>query len=196
LEVGCGTGKFLNYLRKKYHFSGVDLSEGMLKVARKKFHHMMLKKMDMTNLTLGKKFDVIVCLFSSIGYVKTLPRLKKTISGFARHLNKGGVLIIEPWLNAQTYHAGNPHGNLYKSKELVVARVSVSERKGMVSVMDMHHLIARKGGKVEHVIEHHELGLFPVSTTLDYLREAGLDARFHKDGLQMKRGLYVATKPL
>lgn len=196
LEVACGTGKYLEYLRPHFHCEGVDYSAEMLKVTRKKFPTMKLRQMDMAKLTLGKKFDVIVCLFSSIGYVKTHKRLKQTIQGFARHLKKGGVLIIEPWFTNEQYGVGRPHGTLYKSKELVVARVNVSERKGNVSVMDMYHLIGEKGKKVKLVVEHHELGLFSVAQTMDVLKKAGLQARFTKDGLMPGRGLYIATKPL
>lgn len=40
LEVGCGTGKNMAILHKKYpsaHITGVDISSSMLKIARKKF---------------------------------------------------------------------------------------------------------------------------------------------------------------
>jgi ubiquinone/menaquinone biosynthesis C-methylase UbiE len=196
LEVGCGTGKYLEHLKNQFHCVGVDYSADMLKVARKKHPKMELKQMDMTTLKLGKKFDVIICLFSSIGYVKTQKRLKQTIRGFARHLKKGGVLIIEPWFAKGQYHAGNPHGTFYKSKDLVVARVTVSEQRGNVSVMDMYHLIGEKGKKVKVVVEHHELGLFSIPQTLDILKKSGLAARFDKNGLADDRGIYIATKPL
>ena len=59
----------------------------------------------MISLDLNKKFDIITCLFSSIGYVKTYANLEKSITSFAKHLKIGGVVIIEPWFTAETYKA-------------------------------------------------------------------------------------------
>jgi hypothetical protein len=60
----------------------------------------------MVNLELGRQFDVVLCLFSSIGYVRTRARLKKTLFSFARHLQAGGVAIIEPWWSKSGYKPG------------------------------------------------------------------------------------------
>lgn len=196
LEVACGTGRYLEHLKNYFHCSGIDYSKDMLKVTRKKFPKMELKQMDMAKLKFGKKFDVIVCLFSSIGYVKTEKRLRQTIRAFAHHLNKGGVLIIEPWLTREQYKVGRPHGNLYKSEDLVVARVNISEKRENISVMDMYHLIGERGKKVKLVVEHHELGMFSVPKTLSLLQEAGLEARFTKQGLMPLRGLFIGIKPI
>ncbi|MFC1853806.1 hypothetical protein ACFL27_26785 [candidate division CSSED10-310 bacterium] len=47
---------------------------------------------------MGKTYDVITCLFSSIGYVKTLSKLNQTVACMDHHLLPGGHLIFEPWL--------------------------------------------------------------------------------------------------
>jgi hypothetical protein len=49
------------------------------------------ERADMVNLELGRQFDVVLCLFSSIGYVRTRALLKKTLFSFARHLKAGGA---------------------------------------------------------------------------------------------------------
>jgi hypothetical protein len=37
---------------------------------------------------------VVACLFSSMGYVRT--NLDRTLACIARHLNPGGLVLIEP----------------------------------------------------------------------------------------------------
>lgn len=59
----------------------------------------------MITLQLKKQFDIITCLFSSIGYVKTYENLEKSMNSFAKQLKVGGVVIIEPRFTAETYKA-------------------------------------------------------------------------------------------
>lgn len=77
LDVACGTGNHLKYLKNSFSCTGTDIDEEMLSIARKKVKGVVFKKADMTTLSLNKKFDVITCLFSSIGYVKTYANLRK-----------------------------------------------------------------------------------------------------------------------
>lgn len=103
LDVACGTGHHLKYLKKCYSCTGVDYNSGILKVARKEVRGVKFKKSNMIDLDMNKKYDIITCLFSSIGYVKTYSNLKKTIKKFSEHLKQGGVVIIEPWFTPSFY---------------------------------------------------------------------------------------------
>ena len=86
LEVGCGTGHHIQYFRKRFSCTGIDINQGMLTVAKKKFKDITFKEADMINFNLNRKFDIITCLFSSICYVKTYANLHKTINNFAKHM--------------------------------------------------------------------------------------------------------------
>ncbi len=68
LEVACGTGKHIQYLKDDFKILATDMNIGMLKVARKNIKGVTFRQADMTTLNLGREFDVLVCLFSSIGY--------------------------------------------------------------------------------------------------------------------------------
>jgi len=83
----------------------------------------------MVSLHLNKKFDIITCLFSSIGYVKTYANLEKSMNSFAKHLKTGGVVIIEPWFTTKTYKTGTPHLTTYEDNDLKIARAVVSNKK-------------------------------------------------------------------
>ena len=75
LDVACGTGKHLEQLRAWYEVSGLDLDPQLLELAKERLGDVELHQGDMTAFTLGRRFDVVTCLFSSIGYVVTLERL-------------------------------------------------------------------------------------------------------------------------
>jgi ubiquinone/menaquinone biosynthesis C-methylase UbiE len=91
LEVACGTGRHIQYLKDDFQVLGTDISVGMLGVARKNVKGALFKRADMVRLNLGKEFDVIICLFSSIGYVKTDANVKRTLQNFGRHLKRAAL---------------------------------------------------------------------------------------------------------
>ena len=194
LEVACGTGRHLPYLKNRFHILGTDISKGMLTIARKNVKGVRFQQADMVTLDLGKEFDVILCLFSSIGYVKTSADLKKTFSNFARHLKKGGVVIIEPWLTKEVFKIGLPHMATYSDARIKIARLDVSKARGNVSVLDMHYLIAEENRTVKHFIDRHELTMFSQRQMLKFMREAGLRAKFLPNGFTKGRGLYIGVK--
>jgi ubiquinone/menaquinone biosynthesis C-methylase UbiE len=194
LDVACGTGHHLNYLKDTFSCTGVDISGDILDVARKNVKGVVFEQADMTMLHLGREFDAITCLFSSIGYVKTYSNLRKTIRSFAEHLKKGGVLLIEPWFTKSAYVSGSPHMTTYDGKDVKIARLNISKSRGNVSVIDMHYLVAEKDRDVKYFADRHELRLFEVDETLKIMRSAGLRSRFLKRGLMQGRGMFVGTR--
>jgi hypothetical protein len=40
---------------------------------------------NMVDFHLGRRYDVVLCLFSSIGYVRTLPDLGRALTCFREH---------------------------------------------------------------------------------------------------------------
>jgi ubiquinone/menaquinone biosynthesis C-methylase UbiE len=194
LEVACGTGRHIQHLKAKFTVLATDINARMLGVARRNVKGAVFKRADMVTLSLGKEFDAIVCLFSSIGYVKTDANLKKTLGNFARHLKKGGVLVIEPWLTKSTYTTGLPHMTTYGDSDIQIARLNISKVRDNVSVMDMHYLVAERDNAVKHFVDRHELAMFEPRRILDFMREAGLRAKFLKNGLMKDRGLYIGIK--
>ncbi|VVB73486.1 Ubiquinone/menaquinone biosynthesis C-methyltransferase UbiE [uncultured archaeon] len=194
LEVACGTGNYLQYLKNRFNCIGTDINAGMLRVARQKAKGVPLKRADMTKLNLNKKFDVIVCLFSSIGYVKTYPNLKKTLNGFYKHLKPGGIAVIEPWFTKATFRVGSPHSLLYDGEDIKIARLDVSAKRGNVSILDLHFLVAERNKGTTHFIDRHELGLFEISRTLKIMKEVGFKPYALKKGAATNRGTYVCVR--
>ena len=195
LEIACGTGKHTEYLKKHYRIIAINLHPEMLQIARKRAKNVTYKQADMTKLSINKKFDAIICLFSSIGYVKTYTNLKKTLRGFSQHLKQGGVVIIEPWIKPADYHIGTPMMNTYSDKDIKIARLSVSRKKnGNISHWLMHYLVAEKNKGVTYIQDLHELGMFEKNAFLKIMKDCGFKAQFTKTSLMKGRGLYVGVK--
>ena len=191
LDVACGTGAHLEHLSGRYEVEGLDLDPEMLAVARERLPQARFHEADMADFDLGRRFDAVVCMFSSIGYVRTEARLRAAVAAMARHLEPGGVLIVEPWLAPDAWREGHVGGVFVDEPELKIARVNVAERQGDLSTVDFHYLVATPAG-VEHFTELHELGLFTLDQHLEAFRAAGLAVEHDPEG-PWGRGLYLAT---
>jgi SAM-dependent methyltransferase len=193
LDVACGTGVHLHHLAGRYEVEGLDLDPEMLAVSRERLPDASFHEGDMTSFDLGKRFDAVVCMFSSIGYVRTEERLRDAIASMAQHLESGGVLVIEPWLTPDAWSDRHVGAVFVDEPELKIARVNVAEREGTISSFEFQYLVGTPDG-VEHFSERHELGLFTVEQQLEAFRASGLEAEHDPEG-PMGRGLYVAVAP-
>ncbi len=194
LDVACGTGFHAILLSKYYQVEGLDLGTQMLKVAKKKHPSIPFHQGDMTDFDLKRQFDVIVCLFSSIGYVKTKARLQKAIKNMSKHLLPGGVLLIEPWFGPKQWHPGRISLTEVDKQNLKIVRMSYSGQKGKVSTIEFQYLIGTSEG-IEHQKEIHELGLFTHKEYMAAFKAAGLNVTHDSKGLD-GRGLYIGTNRL
>ncbi|MBL7080431.1 class I SAM-dependent methyltransferase [Candidatus Bathyarchaeota archaeon] len=194
LDVGCGTGHHLKHLGDDFACTGLDINGEMLEIASKNIEGAEFIEADMTTMSIGRRFDVITCLFSSIGYAKTYQNLGKTLRNFANHLKPGGLLLIEPWFTEDVYSVGAPFMTTYEDDDIKIARLNVSMKEGNVSVFEMHYLIAERDVGVRHYVGRHELGLFDTERTLELMREAGFRASYTTEGTPSSRGLYIGIR--
>lgn len=96
LEVACGTGSIIALLADKYRVSGLDISPGMLTVAREKLPEgTALYLADMSGFRLDTKFDAIICVYHGINHLLNFSAWKAFFCCAYRHLNEGGVLVFD-----------------------------------------------------------------------------------------------------
>jgi len=192
LDVACGTGTHAGLLSKYYEVIGTDLNAEMLNVARKKHPEIHFVQSDMRDFDLGRQFDIVTCLFSAIGYMKTKAELQNAIKSMSRHLLPGGVLLVEPWFSPEQWHVGNVSTIEVKKPDIKIYRMSHSEKRGKVSLLGFQYLIGTAKG-IEHITEHHEFGLFTDEEYRNAFKKAGLNVDHDIEGVD-GRGLYVGTK--
>ena len=189
LDVGCGTGQHLHHLSSRFEVEGVDLNPDLLRIARERCPGVPLHEGDMTTFMLPRRYDVIICLFSSIAYVRTLERMRAAVANFARHLNPGGVALVEPWYTPETFWTDTLTGNVADHGDLKIYWMYTSRRVDRLSVLDIHYLVGQPSG-VEHFTERHEMGLFTHAEYLTAFRDAGLEPEHEPIGI-FRRGLYL-----
>jgi len=192
LDVCCGTGEHLRYLKRSFRVEGLDGSRAMLRIARKKLPDVSFHSGDMMSFDLGREYDAVINLFSSIGYARSIRNLNRAIRCMARHLRPGGVLLVEPWVTPTAWRGRSAHLDVVEQPEIKIARASTSRRRGRLSWFDMHHLVATSK-QTTHFVERHVLGLFTRGEMKQAFRKAGFGVEYDPEGL-FGRGLYIGTK--
>lgn len=192
LDVACGTGAHHPYLKAHYIIEGLDLDEGLLAIARKREPGFTYYSGDMRLFDLGKQFDVLTCLFSSIGYVKTLDALHQTCQSFAKHVKPGGMIIIEPWFGPDEMQSRYFSSKHVERDTFQITRMSYTLVEGRLSTLNFHYLLGNADG-IQHFEELHELGLFTQEEYTQALESAGFTVTYDPVGL-MDRGLYVGIR--
>ena len=193
LDVGCGTGKHLEYLSRHYTASGSDLNGELLAIARSRCPGVPLYEGDMVDVTIPGSFDCVTCLFSAIAYVQTVDRMRAAIANMARHLAPGGVLVVEPWFTPERLWTGHITSNHVDEPDLKIAWMYTTVLEDRVSVLDINYLVGTPHS-VDHFKERHELGVFTDDEYQDAFRACGLTVRHDPVGL-FNRGLYIGTLP-
>ncbi len=189
LDIACGTGEHARQLAAHYRVDGIDVEPAFVDIARRKSPG-TFEVADMCAFELGKRYDVVQCLFSSIGYLLEPARIVAALACFRRHLAPGGVVLVEPWLDPATFTTGAVHMLTVNQPELKICRMNTSQREGDISVLHFHYLIGTPQG-IRTVEEVHRLALVTTPVMAAHFASAGLTATFDAAG-PSGRGLFVA----
>lgn len=193
LDVACGTGGHLRHLQQWYEVVGADLDASMLAVARAHLGEVALVEADMRSMRLGRRFDAVVCLFSSVGYLRDAEELAAAMATISAHLVDGGVVVVDGWVRPDAWIDGAaPTVETAQNDEVKVVRVGRSHREGATTHLELHHLVATSDG-VEYLVDHHQLTLFAPEDYEVAFASAGLTCEVVAGPLP-GRDRYVATR--
>lgn len=195
LDVACGTGGHIPYWRDHYRVTGLDNSREMLSRVMYKFPDIKFHLADMVDFSLGQKYDALVCLYGSIGFVRTLENLNRALFTFATHLKRGGVLCLTPWSTQEEFKP-NIIVDAMKHPDIRIARMENVKRKtpDLIEV-DFHHLIGRDGAVTYHT-QSMVIGLFSRQQYINAISGAKLKLMEYYQGPDIPMGVFVARKPL
>jgi SAM-dependent methyltransferase len=103
LELACGTGRIaLPLANAGLHVTGVDQSEAMLTIARRKLAalpasvqaHLTLVPQDMSALNLGLRFGFAFIPFRSFQHLLTIDLQRESLKAIRRHLEPTGRVAL------------------------------------------------------------------------------------------------------
>jgi SAM-dependent methyltransferase len=102
VDFGCGSGSHLIPLfHRGYKAIGVDLSEEMLQVARRKALQENATidwiKGDIRSVNVGISFDAGLFMFAVLGYMLSNEDIIAALTNARRHIRIGGLLIFDVW---------------------------------------------------------------------------------------------------
>ncbi len=195
LDVGCGTGEHIKYLSSSFHCTGMDINRRMIEEAKEKVASAQFKVANMVDFSLKDRFDVIISLFSSIGYVQTFQNLVKTLHNFRKHLNRKGLVIVEPWVFLEDFKEGHISVDTYEDEDVKFVRMARSEIAESRWLIFMHYLIG-KDGEIRYSREVHEMLAVNCRDYFEAFEQAGFkDVKYLNENFwDSCRGLFVAVR--
>ncbi|MFI1825980.1 class I SAM-dependent DNA methyltransferase [Streptomyces sp. NPDC020412] len=195
LDVACGTGAHLAALRASVdHVEGVELSPWMHTLATRQLPGVAVHQDDMRSFNLSRRFSAVTCLFSSVGYLKSVEDLRRTLRTFRAHTAPGGVALVEPWWFPETFLDGYVGSSLVEVDGRTIARVSHTVRAGNTSRMTVEYTVAEPVNGLRRFSDLHVLSLFTREQYEDAFEQAGFAVEFLKDG-PSGRGLFLGVAP-
>lgn len=190
LDVACGTGLHLSHLHAWFDVAGVDVCPAMVRIARSRNSGAFIFVGDMQSFHLGRRFDAIICLFSSITYAGTVEGLNATLTNFAQHLAPGGVAIVEPYIPPEAWRDGLVGLRTTDCDGRKVAMVDRAVRTGRDVRREIAYVVATPGG-LEQIYEEHRFYMFSRAEYENSFREAGFAVQFDESGFVEGRGMYL-----
>ncbi len=101
-DWGCGTGSHTIPLAEQgYHMTGVDLSEAMLRIARRKAAAPGLDinwvKGDIRDVQLPSQFDAGLYMFAVLGLLQTNQDVMAALRNARRYIRLQGLMLFDVW---------------------------------------------------------------------------------------------------
>jgi SAM-dependent methyltransferase len=197
LELGSGGGHTLSHLTDDFNVTAVDLSPQMLALSQELNPEVPHHRGDMRDIRLGKQFDA-VAIHDAVCYLLTEQDLLATFATARQHLHPGGILLLTPDYLKESFSGPRVlHWICFDASPPFTVIEYCYDLDGTDTTMESLFLfLIHEPTGLRVVEDRHITGLFPSTTWLQLLDEAGFDAELHTlPGYEGGYGghLFVAT---
>jgi SAM-dependent methyltransferase len=176
LHLGCGAGGNDYTFRKHFRVTGVDISEGMLEIARETNPEVDYLHGDMRSIDLKQRFDV-VAIPDSIDYMTTLPNLKDAIDTACRHLKPGGVFLVVAKIREEFRENNFCYTGARDDVQITIFENNYVPRSCPSTYEATLVYLIRQADKLSVHTDCHILGLFSQAEWLSQMKGAGLEVK-------------------
>jgi len=108
LDLGCGTGVLCETLYEQgIQAAGMDLSEGMISIARESMPEISYDVADMITYRPDRRFDLVTCTGDALNHIIDLNDIETIFRNVYGYLNAGGHFIFDI-LNEKEVNPGEP----------------------------------------------------------------------------------------
>ncbi|MCK9224198.1 MAG: methyltransferase domain-containing protein [Candidatus Muirbacterium halophilum] len=163
LDMGCGTGRHASLLCDKgYIVHGIDLSKDMLEIAetrrsgredRLSFSHSNIQE-----LSLNKKFDIVVSLFHVMSYQNSNDELIKAFEVAKSHLDDDGIFVFDFWYGpAVLTDLPTTRVKRLENDSIKVTRLAEPFLHARENIVDVNYDIFIEDKKTKEIVEKKEL---------------------------------------
>ncbi|MBT2399520.1 bifunctional 2-polyprenyl-6-hydroxyphenol methylase/3-demethylubiquinol 3-O-methyltransferase UbiG [Streptomyces sp. ISL-100] len=94
VDFGCGTGRDLEILAKRFDCVGVDLQTGLVDYAHRVRSGLDIRAGDMRTVRLQQRMDAVTCLGNSLAYLHDNDEISQAFATFAAHARPGALLVL------------------------------------------------------------------------------------------------------
>ncbi len=180
LDIGCGGGKNVLNLKRKFNVTGVDLSPTMLAQAGALNPESTFVHGDMRTFRLGRTFDAVL-MDDAISHMTCLTDFVAAFRTASAHLNPGGVLVATPDVTTETFRQN-------KTTATPATRAGMRAELDVVFVENVYDpdpadeqyettilYLIRDHGHLRVETDRWKMGLFSLDTWRRVLRETGFE---------------------
>jgi len=108
IDLGCGTGVLCELLHENgIESAGMDLSEGMIAIARESAPEIHYDVANMITYLPDKKFDLVTCTGDALNHIISLEDIGRIFRNVYSYMNEGGYFIFDI-LNEREVSPGEP----------------------------------------------------------------------------------------
>ncbi len=176
LHLACGAGGNDYTFKQHFRVVGVDISDGMLDIAKRTNPEVTYLHGDMRSIDLNERFDV-VAIPDSIDYMATMPDLETAIGVACKHLRPGGVLLVVAKIREEFRENNFCYAGKKDNIEVTVFENNYIRKPDRSTYEATLVYLIRREGKLSVHTDHHTLGLFSQAEWLSLLKSAGLEVQ-------------------
>ncbi len=195
LDVGCGAGHHHLFLKDDFEVVGIDGSEKMLELARRRNPELVYHLGDMRTFQLNGKFDVVMAM-DMIMYNLTYSDLEKTLTNLSNHLLVGGVLLFYVENLKGKFEQNKTRFKKHKKGNIEIVLIENDYDPNSDDTEFECHLIflIRKEGRFEIEVDKHRMGLFELDKMSEICEK--LNLKTHLYDLDFSGRKYTKEGPL